>query len=93
MPIADESPTSAQELNREQKKKKERYDEKAEAPKLRVGDRVLLFVESVRRGRSRNLSTPWIGPYTITEVDKVNATIAKGCKLTRVHVNRLRPFY
>jgi hypothetical protein len=75
------------------RKSKECYDEKAEALKLRVGNRVLLFEETVRRGRSRNLSAPWIGLYTITDVDKVNATIAKGGKLTRVHVNRLRPFY
>jgi len=54
---------------------------------------VLLFDETVRRGRSRKLSTQWIGPYTITDTDKVNVTIAKGRKLTKVHINRLKPFY
>jgi len=56
-------------------------------------DKVLLFDETVRRGRSRKLSAQWIGPYTVTEVDKVNVTIAKGHKPTKVHTNRLRPFY
>ena len=32
-------------------------------------------------------------PYTITEIDKVNATITRGRKVTKVHVNRVKPFY
>ena len=54
---------------------------------------MLLFDETVRRGRSRKLSAQWIGPCIVTEVDKVNVTIAKGRKLVKVHINRLRPFY
>jgi len=60
---------------------------------LQVGDKVLLFDETVRRGRSRKLSAQWIGPYTIMEIDKVNATISRGRKVTKVHVNVLKPFY
>jgi hypothetical protein len=62
----------------------------AEPPKMRVGDRVLLFDGTMRRDRSRKLRARWREPYTITEVDKVNAKVLK---LTRVYVNRLRPFY
>jgi len=61
--------------------------------KLQVGDKVLLFDETVRCGRSRKLSIQWVGPYTITEIDKVNATITRGRKSTKVHVNCLKPFY
>jgi len=61
--------------------------------KLQVEDKVLLFDETVRRGRSRKLSEQLIGPYTITEIDKVNATITKGRKVTKVHVNCLKPFH
>jgi hypothetical protein len=61
--------------------------------KLQLGDKVLLFDETVRRGRSRKLSAQWIGPYTLTEIDKVNATITRCRKVTKVHVNRLKPFY
>jgi len=40
----------------------------------------------MRRGRSRKLSAQWVGPYTITDVDKVNATIARGRKSTKIHI-------
>jgi hypothetical protein len=80
-------------LIRSKNKSKEHYDETARALEIQVGEKVLLFDETVRRGLSRKLSAQWIGPYTLTEVDKVNVTIAKGCKLTKEHINRLRPFY
>jgi len=72
---------------------KEHYDRTVGQTKLKVGDNVLLFDETVRRGRSRKLSAQWVGPYTITDIDKVNATIARGRKSTNVHINRLKPFY
>jgi len=74
-------------------KSKEHYDKTSGEMKLQVGDKVLLFDETVRRGSSHKLSTQWIGPYTITEIDKVNATITRGHKVTKVHVNCLKPFY
>jgi hypothetical protein len=46
-------------------KSKKYYDQSAEEVKLNVGDRVLLFDETVRRGRSRKLSSQWIGPYKV----------------------------
>ena len=71
-----------QNLIRSKNKSKEHYDETARALEIQVGEKVLLFDETVRRGLSRKLSAQWIGPYTLTEVDKVNVTIAKGRKLT-----------
>jgi hypothetical protein len=47
---------------------KQNYDKTARALKLQVGDKALLFDETVRRGRSRKLRAQWIGPYTITEI-------------------------
>jgi hypothetical protein len=70
-------------------KSKEHYDKTAKQTKLQVGEKVLLFYETVRQGRSRKLNAQWIGPYIITEMDKVNATITRRRKSTRVHVNRL----
>jgi hypothetical protein len=72
---------------------KEYYDQTTGTNKLQVGNKVLLFDETVRRGRSRKLSAQWLGPYTITELDKVNATITRGRKSVKVHFNRLKPFY
>ena len=72
---------------------KECYDKTSGEMKLQVGDKVLLFDETVCRDRSRKLSAQWIGPYTITEIDKVNAPITRGRKVTKVHINHLKPFY
>jgi hypothetical protein len=80
-------------LMRSKVRSKEHYDRDAEAMKVAVGDKVLLFDETVRRGRSRKLSSQWIGPYTVVEVDKVNLTISRGRKLLKVHINRVKPFY
>jgi len=69
------------------------YDRKIVQIAVKVGDKVLLFDESVRRGRSKKLSAHWIGPYTVLAVDGVNATIKHGRNIIKVHVNRLKPFY
>jgi hypothetical protein len=61
--------------------------------RVSAGDRVLLFDETVRRGRSKKLRSQWIGPYEVVSVDKVNVNIKKGRKLLKVHLNRLKPFY
>ena len=82
-----------QSLIKNKEKSKEYYDKTAEQIKFKIGDKVLLFDETVRRGTSRKLSAPWIGPYTITALDKVNVTIARGRKLVKVHINRLKPFH
>ena len=74
-------------------KSKENSDKTSREMKLQVGDEVLLFDETVHRGRSHKLSAQWIGPYTITEIVKVNATVTRGRKVTKVHVNCLKPFY
>jgi len=74
-------------------KSKKHYDKTAGPTKPQAGDKVVLFNETVRRGRSRKLSAQWVGPYTITDIDRVNATIARGRKSTKVHINRLKPLY
>jgi len=53
------------------------YDKKAVRIALQVGDKVLLFDESVRKGRSKKLSAQWVGPYVVLTVDGVNATIKR----------------
>jgi hypothetical protein len=71
---------------------KHNYDRKPVEIALIVGGRVLLFDESVRRGRSIKLCAKWIGPYAVLAVDGVNATIKRGITAVKVHVNRLKPF-
>ena len=72
---------------------KEYYDRKAELTDISVCEKVLLYDETVRRGRSKKLCSQWIGPYEAIERDKMNATIKKGQKLLKVPVNRLKPFH
>ncbi len=74
-------------------KSKEYYDQATGETKLKVGDKVLLYDETVRRGRSSKLSAKWIGPYILTELEKANAIITRGRKSIKVHLNRLKAFY
>ena len=69
------------------------YDKKTVHIAPHVGDKVLLFDENVRRGRSRKLSAQWVGPYVVLAADGVNATIKRGRSAIKVHVNRLKPFF
>jgi hypothetical protein len=72
---------------------KKDYDKKTVQLTLKVGDKVLLFGESVRRGRSKKLGAKCIGPYVVLAVDGVNATIKRGRDAVKVHINRLKPVY
>ena len=82
-----------QKLILHKEKSKEQYDKGTEPFKLEVGQQVLLYDETVRRGRSKKLSPQYIGPYEVLSVNGVNATIKKGRGTQRVHVNRLKPFF
>jgi len=74
-------------------KSKKYYDKCSEKCEIQVGQKILLFDETVRRGRSKKLSPQYIGPYEVLAVDGVNLTIRKGRTTQKVHVNRVRPFY
>lgn len=69
------------------------YDRKTAPVMLKKGDKVPLYDESLRRGRSRKLSAQWAGPCEVLVVDGVNATIKRGKNTTKGHVNRLKPFF
>jgi hypothetical protein len=73
---------------------KEYYDKNVNVPLFSVGDKVLLYDEKVRRGRSLKLSPPWIGPYEIIGVDGVNITLKLPKNRTlKVHTDRLKQFF
>jgi hypothetical protein len=74
-------------------KSKEYYDRDSEKSEIQVGQRILLFDETVRRGRSKKLSPQYVGPYEVLAVDRVNVTIKRGRTTQKVHVNRVRHFY
>jgi len=61
--------------------------------KTEMGDKVLIFDETVRQGRSRKLSSQRIVPLEVIEFNKENITTRKGLKLIKLYVNRLKSFY
>ena len=48
-------------------KQKTQYDKKFHDFQLRVGDMVYLHTPVVKNGRSRKLTSPWTGPYSIVD--------------------------
>ena len=69
------------------------YDKNVKKESFRVGDKVLLYDETVRRGRSKKLDSQWTGPHIVLEKHSdVNYTITRGRKTHRVHANRLKLF-
>jgi len=82
-----------QKLILSKEKSKEYYDKGSEKCEIQIGQKKLLFDETVRRGMSKKLSPQYIGPYEVLAVDGVNVTIRKGRTTQNVHVNRVRSFY
>lgn len=81
--------------NMEQRKvqSKEYYDKRAIQKEFKCGDLVLLHAPQVKRGRSKKLSMPWIGPYKVLDIcNDVNIIIKKGRQTYKVHKNRLKHF-
>lgn len=74
-------------------KQKREADKKVNGEMLHVGDRVWLFVPTVKQRQTRKFSSFWRGPYTI--IDKVSAVNFKiqligGQQKQVVHRNRLK---
>ena len=77
----------------EKQKSKDYYDRSVKETNYKIGDKILLFDETLRRGRSKKLDAQWTGPYTVTERHShVNYTVKRGRRTVRVHVNRIKPF-
>jgi hypothetical protein len=85
--------TAREKLVTAKHRSKEYYDRHTKESPIKTGDKVLLYDETVRRGRSRKLCSQWLGPYEVITKEGVNATIRKGRKIQKVHLNRLKPFH
>lgn len=74
-------------------KSKVYYDRKSVVKNFSPGENVLLHDETVKRGRSKKLNRPWIGPYKVLrKLPNENYEIKKGRKSYVVHSNRLKAF-
>ena len=70
-------------------KNNERENSKRIRHEYNVGDKVLYK----KHGILRKLSTPWRGPYEITQVyDNGNVRIQKGVLQERINIRHLTPF-
>jgi len=50
--------------------------------------------ESVRRGRSKKLEAPYVGPYEIVGIEGSNLILqTKQSKVLKIHANRAKPFF
>ncbi|RZF42399.1 hypothetical protein LSTR_LSTR004207 [Laodelphax striatellus] len=74
------------------KTQKKQYDKKSKTSEYRVGQKVYLYVPTIRRKRVKKLSKLWRGPYRIVEVkSKLNVVLRVKGRNVVVHVNRIKP--
>jgi transposase InsO family protein len=70
------------------------YNKKAVQRKFKIGDKIKIKVENVRRGRSKKLEPQWEGPYVITDIISAsNVKVKKGRKEEVIHVDRINSYY
>jgi len=80
-------------IREEKQKSKKHYDKSTKEIEFKIGDQVLIYDETLRRGRSKKLDAKWKGPYVILEKkSNANYTLKTGRKSTTVHANRLKLF-
>jgi hypothetical protein len=49
---------------------------------------------SVRRGRSKKLEAPYVGPYEIIRIEEPNLVLrTRGGKELKIHANRAKLFF
>jgi len=74
-------------LKQEKIKAKQQYDKSINKKTYKVGDKVLIYDETVRKGRSKKLESQWIDLYMIIEKNSdVNYTIKGERKTIRVQI-------
>jgi hypothetical protein len=73
---------------------KRQYDQYVHVPKLEIGEKVLVKDESFRRGRSKKLEAPYVGPYEIIGIERPNLLLrTKLAKVLKIHANRAKLFF
>ena len=81
-------------LKKAQKRQKQYHDTKGTGQAFGVGDRVWLFNSATKKGESRKLQSPWVGPFIIVDrISEVNYKIQPENNADHkqlVHNNRLQ---
>ncbi len=63
------------EIEGAQAAQKRQYDHAAKDPKLRCGDRVMVYMPSEVQGNDRKLARPYHSPYRVVNVMPTNAEV------------------
>ncbi len=63
------------EIGGAQAAQKRQYDRAAKDPKLRCGDRVMVYMPSEVQGKDRKLARPYHGPYRVLNITPTNAEV------------------
>ena len=83
-----------QQVKKAQQRQRRNYDRTAGPVKLRVGDRVYLYIPTAKRGKAHKFARPFRGPYRVVHLYDNGADIRPVDKpqqaTTRVSLNRLR---
>jgi hypothetical protein len=81
-------------LERAKAVNKRHYDQYVHMPKFKIGERVLVKDESVRRGRSKKLEAPYVGRCEIIGIEEPNLVLrSRQSKTFRIHANRAKLFF
>ena len=80
------------------KSSKLRYDKTALEPTFKLGDHVLLKNNKTKKGLSPKLTTKYLGPYYIVDVNPNNTYQIRNCKTDNIrrgsiHANQLRKYH
>ena len=62
-------------IKQAQSKQKEMYDKHAKQPQYQIGDRVMVFMPSEKKGTTWKLARPFYGPYRIVNLIPTNAKV------------------
>jgi hypothetical protein len=55
--------------------KQEMYDKYSKQPQFQIGDRVMVFMPSEKKGTTWKLARPFYGPYRIVDLTPTNAEV------------------
>ena len=62
-------------IKQAQIKQKETYDKHSKQPQYQIGDRVMVFMPSEKKGTTWKLARPFYGPYCIVDLTPTNAEV------------------
>ena len=73
--LSDAWALAHQNITKAQKKQKSQYDRRATPPKLKSGDRVMVYFPNQLQGKAWKLARPYFGPYEVISLTETNVEV------------------